>query len=321
MKATRDAYGNALLHLGKTNKNVVVLDSDLCRSTRTEWFKDQYPSRFYNIGIAEANMVGIASGLAETGLIPFITTYAIFISRGFDQIRQSVSYSHKNVKIIASHSGLAASHDGGSHQGIEDISLMRVLPGMTIFSPADYNEAYQAILTAAAIEGPVYVRLQKEPSPVNTPVNKPFDLSQATICKVGKDITFFSTGSLLSKAIEASILLQQEGVEAEVINVSTIKPLDTDTILRSLGKTGCGVAIEEHNSIGGLYESIAALVVSNSPSPLLPVGMPDCFGETGNWNELLDHFGLNTQGIIRAARKSLKLKNMFNGKGEEDAAA
>ena len=308
-KATRDAYGDALLELGASRSDVIVLDADLSRSTRTEWFRELYPERFINVGIAEQNLIGIAAGLAMAGFIPFATTYAIFIGRAFDQIRQAVAYGSANVKIVATHAGLAASHDGGSHQGNEDLALMRVLPGMTVLSPADYLEAKEAVLAAASHVGPVYVRLQKEPLPIITRTAQSFRIGRAQALRRGRDVALIATGSLVSQALEAAKTLACSGIQAEVLNVSTIKPLDVETITEVLGRCGCGVVIEEHSAIGGLYEAVAGALGRDLSCRLASIGMRDQFGKTGHWNELLTHFGLTSPAIVEAARHLVGLKS------------
>ncbi|HEU5319714.1 MAG TPA: transketolase C-terminal domain-containing protein, partial [Methylomirabilota bacterium] len=258
LKATRDAYGHALLELGADDPRIVVLDADLSRSTRTEWFQQKFPDRFFNLGIAEQNMVGVASGLALTGLIPFATTYAIFVGRAYDQIREAVCYADTNVKVVATHAGLAASYDGGAHQGIEDLALMRVIPRMTVLSPADYNEARQAVRAAAGFPGPVYIRLQKEPVPVITPPDRPFVIGRVTTLAEGDDVALVATGSLTARALAAAGALREEGVAAAVVNVSTLKPLDAAAVRRAVARAGCAVTVEEHNRYGGLHEAVLA---------------------------------------------------------------
>jgi transketolase len=315
-RPTRDAYGRALVELGERNQAVVVLDSDLARSTRTVWFQERFPDRFFNMGIAEANMVGVAAGLAHTGRIPFVTTYAIFIGRAFDQIRQSVCYSGTNVKIVATHAGLSAGHDGGSHQGIEDIALMRVLPGMTILSPADYYEARQAIFAAAAHEGPVYVRLGKESVPCFTDADRPFAIGRAARLVEGSDAAVLATGALTHIALRAAESLHEEGISVEVVNVSTLKPLDVAVVTDAARRCGCLVTAEEHSRIGGLYGAVAELMASGSRAPVVPVAMDDCFGETGSWRELLDRFGLNADGLAASVRRAIHLKRSIVGTTE-----
>ncbi|UXY15802.1 transketolase family protein [Chitiniphilus purpureus] len=309
LKATRDAYGDALLELGALRDDILVLDADLSRSTRTEWFRECYPDRFINVGIAEQNLVGMAAGLAMAGFIPFATTYAIFVGRAYDQIRQAVAFGQANVKIVATHAGLAASHDGGSHQGNEDLALMRVLPGMTILSPADYHEAKQAVFAAASHPGPVYLRLQKEPVPIVTAPAQPFQIGRAQILRHGRDVALIATGSLLCQALEAAAKLANEGIESEVINVSTIKPLDVTTISGAIERCGCGVIIEEHSCIGGLYEAVAGAISARIPCRLASIGMADQFGSTGDWQELQAKFGLSSQTIAEIARQLVGVSN------------
>lgn len=296
-RATRDAYGHALLELMAENDDVIVLDADLSRSTRTEWIEAKYPERFYNLGIAEQNLFGVAAGLAHTGLVPFATTYAIFIGRGFDQIRQSIGFSHANVKVVATHAGLAASHDGGSHQGIEDLALMRVIPGLVVLSPADYNQAKQAVRAAAAHKGPVYIRLQKEPVPIITSADEIFQIGRASILRNGDDVALIATGSQVFEALRAAEMLAEMGIESCVVNVSTVKPLDVDTIL-SVGRA-CQkvIVIEEHSCIGGLSEAVASALSGVNRCPILSISIPDVFGTTGSWSELKDKFGLNAERI------------------------
>lgn len=304
-RATRDAYGDALLELAERREDVVVLDSDLSRSTRTDWFQARHPDRFMNFGIAEANMVSAASGMALGGLVPFVTTYAIFIGRAFEQIRQSVAFARANVKIVATHAGLAASHDGGSHQGIEDLALMRVLPGMVILSPADYDEAKAAVHAAAEHEGPVYIRLGKHPQPCFTEPNRPLLIGEARILRTGGDCAICATGSLVHPALQAAERLAADGIGARVINVSTVKPLDDQAIIRAACETGCLFVAEEHSRIGGLASAVAELVTSQHPVPVIPVAMDDRFGETGGWHDLLSRNGLDAAGIESAVRSRM----------------
>lgn len=307
-KAQRDAYGHALVELGSMNASVVVFDADLSRGTRTNWFQEKFPDRFFNIGIAEQNMIGMASGIALTGKIPFVTTYSIFISRAFDQIRQSVSFTRSNVKIVATHSGFSAAFDGGSHQGLEDLAIMRVLPGMTILSPADYNEARQAIFAAAKFQGPVYIRIGKFDQPVITSEETPFVIGKAHVMVHGSDVAIFSTGSLVAEALVAAKMLEEENIKAEVINISTIKPLDEETLLRSAGKCGCVVTAEEHNKIGGLFSAVSELICSNLTVPVSYVAVNDVYGETGSWEELLNKHMLTAAGIVNCAKEILLKK-------------
>lgn len=307
-RPTRDAYGHALIELAARDPRVVVLDADLSRSTRTDWFQARYPDRFFNLGIAEANMIGVAAGLAATGKVPFATTYAIFIGRAFDQIRQSVCYAGANVKIVATHGGLAASYDGGSHQGIEDLALMRTLPGMTVLVPADYEEAKEAVYAAAAHTGPVYIRLQKEDVPVFTTPGAPFRIGPARRLREGADVAVFATGALVAESLEAAAALGGEGIAAEVWNVSTLKPLDAAALREAAARCGCVVTAEEHSVIGGLHEAVLAALAGEVQAPVVPVAMADRFGETGPWRALLARFALDSAGIAAAAREALRRK-------------
>lgn len=309
MRATRDAYGTALIELAEREPRLLVMDSDLSRSTRTDWFMKRFPDRFLNAGIAEQNMVGIAAGLAASGFLPFVTTYAIFINRCFDQIRQAVCYAGANVKIVATHAGLAASYDGGSHQGLEDIALMRVLPGMTVLSPADYHEARQAVFTAAAHPGPVYLRLQKEPVPVVTAPDTPFVIGPARVLAEGRDVALIATGAMVARALAAAGMLAAQGIGAAVIAVATLKPFDAATIRKVVGECGCAVTVEEHSSIGGLHEAVTAALAGKAAAPVVPVAIHDRFGETGGWHELLEAFGLTEAGIAAAATKAVGMRS------------
>ncbi len=300
-RSTREAYGRELLELGRSNEAVVVLDSDLARSTRTELFAAEFPDRFYNAGIAEANMVSMAAGLAAVGLIPFATTYAVFVGRAFDQIRQSVAFARANVKLVATHSGLAAAYDGGSHQGVEDLALMRVLPGMTILSPADYAEARRAVSSAAEIRGPVYVRLGKYEVP-DLPAPSATLPSGDRLMRDGEDVAVLATGPLVGEALLAAELLAEEGVSAKVLDVVTLKPFDPGL---AVAAAACGaiVTAEEHNRTGGLYTALLeALAELGLAAPTAPVCLRDEFGQSGSWRELRDHYRLNAAGILDAVR-------------------
>ena len=311
-KATRDAYGLALVELAEYNSDVVVFDSDLSKGTRTNWFQEKFPDKFFNLGIAEQNMVGIAAGISLRGFIPFVTTYAIFIGRAFDQIRQAISFSKSNVKIVATHSGLSAAFDGGSHQGLEDIAIMRVLPNMTILSPADFNEIRQAIFAAAAFVGPVYIRIGKFEQPVFTDEEKLFQIGKADILRVGSDLAIFATGVLVYEALKAADFLNSQGISVEVVNVSTIKPLDKATLVASATKCKYVITAEEHNKIGGLYSAVCELLSSCDSVKVGYVAMDDRYGETGDWNSLLAKYNLSSEGIIDEATKILKIKIKTN---------
>ncbi len=307
--ATRDAYGKALVRLGEHNKNIVVLDADLSKSTKTADFQSAYPERFFNLGIAEQNLMGVAAGFAAAGKIPFASTFAVFaIGRAYDQIRNTIAYPMLNVKIAATHAGLTVGEDGGSHQMIEDIALTRVIPGMTVIVPADATETEQAIMKAAEFEGPVYIRLGRPAVPVIFGEDYTFEIGKSVIVKEGKDVALFATGIMLSESIAAAEELAAEGIDAEVINISTIKPLDTDGIIKSVTKTGCCVTCEEHNIIGGLGSAVAEALAENHPVPMERVGVNDTFGRSGSPNELLEAFGLTKKDIAEKARKVLQRK-------------
>jgi transketolase len=308
-RATRDAYAHALIALAETNPNILVLDSDLSRSTRTDWFQAKFPQQFINAGIAEANMVGMGAGLAAMGFLPFLTTYSIFIGRAFDQIRQAIAFANLHVVIVATHSGLSASHDGGSHQGLEATALMRCLPNMTVVCPCDYDEAYQAIIASASHAGPSFISLGKFPVPgVRQP--RSFSIGPAQILRQGHEVSIIGTGAMTARALTAAELLGDRGVAAEVVHVPTLKPLDTETILSSIAKTGCGVVAEEHFRIGGLYSAICESVAGRVCAPLLPLAMNDTFGETGEWHELLDRYRLSSAGMVDAAMDAKSIRRM-----------
>ncbi|HXA16688.1 MAG TPA: transketolase C-terminal domain-containing protein [Thermoanaerobaculia bacterium] len=304
-RATRDAYGRALVELAGERSDVVVLDADLSRSTRTEWFAERYLTRFFNVGIAEQNMIGMAAGLALSGLVPFATTYAVFIARALDQIRQAVCYNRANVKIVATHAGLAASYDGGSHQGTEDLAFMRVLPGMTILCPADYAEAYAAVGAAAEHTGPVYIRLQKEPVADLPGPPAAFTIGRARLLRDGDDLAVITAGGLASHALAAADELAGEGISVRVLQLSTLKPLDTDALHETARCCRVLLTVEEHNVIGGLHEAVMTALGGRYPVVSYALGLHECFGESGSWKQLLDRFGLDARGIVAAARRAL----------------
>ncbi|MDS1030595.1 transketolase family protein [Bacillota bacterium LX-D] len=305
--ATREAYGKALVRLGEENENIVVLDADLAKSTKTIDFAKTYPERFFDMGIAEQNMLGTAAGLSLGGRIPFASSFAMFATgRAFEIIRNSIAYPKLNVKIAATHAGITVGEDGASHQAIEDIALMRSIPNMTVLVPADGIETEQAVRAAAYYQGPVYIRLGRSGVPVIYDDQYTFAIGKANVLKEGADVTILATGIMVSLALEAAEALQKEGVAAEVINVSTIKPLDAATILQSLQKTKAAVTAEEHSIIGGLGSAVAELSAENFPVPLVRVGVKDVFGESGKPAELLEKYGLTAQGIKEAVAKVLK---------------
>lgn len=308
-KDTRSGFGAGLEELGKTNPNVVALCADLIGSLKMDAFKAQNPERFFQTGIAEANMIGLAAGMTIGGKIPFTGTFANFsTSRVYDQIRQSVAYSNKNVKICASHAGLTLGEDGATHQVLEDIGMMKMLPNMVVISPCDYNETKAATIAIADYEGPVYLRFGRPKVPNFTEENKKFVIGKADVLHEGKDVTIIATGHLVWKAIEAGRILLEKGIVPEIINMSTIKPLDAKTVLDSVSKTKCVVTAEEHMMNGGLGDSIAQLLATNLPTPLEMVAVNDSFGESGKGEELLTKYNVNTPNIVEAVEKVIARK-------------
>ncbi|MFD2552628.1 transketolase family protein [Bizionia sediminis] len=308
-KDTRSGFGAGLTELGKTNENVVALCADLIGSLKMDAFKKNHPERFFQVGIAEANMIGIAAGLTIGGKIPFTGTFANFSTgRVYDQIRQSVAYSGKNVKICASHAGLTLGEDGATHQILEDIGLMKMLPGMTVINPCDYNQTKAATLAIAEHEGPVYLRFGRPSVPNFTAADQPFEIGKALHLVEGTDVTIIATGHLVWEALEAAKALNEKGISAEVINIHTIKPLDDAAILKSVAKTGCVVTAEEHNYLGGLGESVSRVLSTNNPAPQEFVATNDTFGESGTPAQLMEKYGLNANAIIKAAEKIIKRK-------------
>jgi len=308
-KDTRSGFGDGLAELGKTNKNVVALCADLIGSLKMNQFKDENPERFFQVGIAEANMMCIAAGMTIGGKIPFTGTFANFsTSRVYDQIRQSIAYSNKNVKICASHAGLTLGEDGATHQVLEDIGMMKMLPGMTVINPCDYNQTKAATLAIADYEGPVYLRFGRPKVPIFIPEDQPFVIGEALHLLEGTDVSIFATGHLVWKALEAAKELEKEGISAEVINIHTIKPLDVKAILKSAEKTGCVVSAEEHQKAGGLGESIAQVLTTNLPLPMEFVAVNDSFGESGTPDQLMEKYGLETKNIVEAAKKAIARK-------------
>lgn len=309
-KDTRSGFGDGMFELGQKNPNVVALTADLAGSLKLNAFIKAFPERFIQCGIAEANMIGIAAGLTIGGKIPFTTTFANFSTgRVYDQIRQSVAYSEKNVKICASHAGLTLGEDGATHQILEDIGLMKMLPGMTVIVPCDYNQTKAATMAIAEYQGPVYLRFGRPVWPIFTEANEAFVVGKAQQFSVGSDISIFACGHMVWKAIEAGRILQEKGVSAEVINIHTIKPLDTAAVIASISKTGCAVTAEEHNIIGGLGDCIAQVAAKHKPIPIEMIGTNDTFGESGKPTELLKKYGLDTEFIVAAAEKAIARKN------------
>ena len=309
MKDTRSGFGAGLTELGKNNKNVVALCADLTGSLKMNDFKDNHPDRFFQIGIAEANMIGIAAGMTIGGKIPFTGTFANFsTSRVYDQIRQSVAYSNKNVKICASHAGLTLGEDGATHQVLEDIGMMKMLPHMTVINTCDFNQTKAATIAIAEHVGPVYLRFGRPKVPNFTDENQKFEIGKAVTLEEGNDLTIIATGHLVWEAIEACKALKEININAEVINIHTIKPLDRDAIIKSVKKTKCVVTAEEHMLNGGLGESIAQLLSRELPTPLEMVGVNDTFGESGTPRQLMEKYGLTSSDIVKASKKVFSRK-------------
>ena len=308
--ATRESYGKALAELANTNTNIVVLDADLSKSTKTADFKAVCPERFLNMGIAEGNMMGVAAGLSTCGKIPFVSTFAMFAAgRAFEQIRNSICYPKLNVKVCATHAGLTVGEDGASHQSVEDISLMRSIPNMVVISPSDDVETRAAIKAIAEYEGPCYVRLGRAAvNVINDEATYKFELGKGVVISEGKDITIVATGIMVDTAIEAKEMLAKEGIDAKVINIHTIKPLDKELIIKSAKETGAIVTVEEHSVIGGLGSAVAETITESYPVPVLKVGINDTFGESGKPNELLEAYGLTSKDIVAKVKEAIALK-------------
>lgn len=305
----RNGYGEGLLILGEQNPNVIVLCCDLVESTRSLDFAKKYPGRFVEVGVAEQNLAGLGAGLAHEGKIPFITSYAVFSpGRNWDQIRVSICYSGNNVKIIGSHAGISVGPDGATHQALEDIAITRVLPRMTVLVPADALEARKATVVAAKIQGPVYIRLAREKTPQFTIEETPFEIGKAFIFREGKDCTIAAAGPQVYYALAAANELAKEGIECEVLNLVSVKPMDADTLIASVRKTGCVVSAEEHQVTGGVGSAVAEVLARRFPAPQEFVGMPDSFGESGEPNELIAKWGMDRQAIIKAVKKVIKRK-------------
>jgi transketolase len=308
-KDTRSGFGAGLLEAGRKDPNVVALCADLIGSLKMNDFIKEFPERFFQIGIAEANMMGIAAGLTIGNKIPFTGTFANFSTgRVYDQIRQSIAYSDKNVKIAASHAGLTLGEDGATHQILEDIGLMKMLPGMTVINPCDYNQTKAATIAAAKYYGPVYLRFGRPVVPVFTPEDQEFEIGKAVMLNEGKDVTIIATGHLVWEAIQACEELEKIGIDAEIINIHTIKPLDEEAVLNSVRKTRCVVTAEEHNRLGGLGDSIAQLLAKKQPTPQEYVAVDDSFGESGTPAQLMEKYGLNAASIVLATKKVLSRK-------------
>ena len=306
---TRSGFGDGLLEAGKRNPNVVALCADLTESVKMTAFKKAFPERFVQIGIAEANMVSVAAGMALSGKVAFYSSFAAFATgRVYDQIRQSVAYSNTNVKICGSHAGITLGEDGATHQILEDIGLMKMMPNMIVINPCDYNQTKQAAIAIAEYKGPAYLRFGRPKVPIFISEETPFEIGKALMINEGKDVSIFATGHLVWEAIVAGEILAEQGIDAEIINIHTIKPLDSEAILRSVEKTGCVVSCEEHQFNGGLNDSIAQLLARNNPKPMEYVGIDDQFGESGKPEDLMVKYGLKAANIVEAVHKVLKRK-------------
>ncbi len=309
-QATRDAYGKALVALGAENLDIVVLDADLSKSTKTADFAKHYPERFFNMGIAEQNLMGTAAGLATAGKIPFASTFAIFATgRAFEQIRNSIAYPKLNVKIAATHAGITVGEDGGSHQAIEDIAIMRSVPNMTVLVPADGEETRQVIKAAAQYKGPVYIRMGRLDVPLLFGEDYQFEIGKANVLRDGSDVAIMANGIMVALAMEAAEELSLAGISVSVVNVASVKPLDVSTLVQVAQKTKAVVSAEEHNIIGGLGSAIAEVLAENAPTPMVRVGLKDTFGESGRPLELLEKYGLTKAALIKAVHEVLAKKN------------
>lgn len=308
-KATREAYGNALAAVGVKNKNIVVLDADLSKSTKTNVFKEQFPDRFFNVGIAEQNLISVGAGLAAAGKIPFVSSFAMFATgRAFEQIRNAVCYPKLNVKVCATHAGITVGEDGATHQSLEDIACMRVLPNMTVVVPADEAETTSVIEWAANYQGPVYVRLGRAGVDDTTPAGYQFVPGKSQTLVEGADLTIIACGALVGPAVEGAKELAQAGISARVINMASIKPIDKDAIVKAAQETGAILTAEEHNVLGGLGSAVAEVVVQEAPVPMAFVGVQDSFGESGTPKELMAKYGLTAKDIVGAAKKLVARK-------------
>lgn len=308
-QATRDAYGKALVALGAENPNIVVLDADLSKSTKTADFAKNYPERFFNMGIAEQNMIGTAAGLAAAGKIPFASTFAVFATgRAFEQIRNSIAYPQLNVKIAATHAGITVGEDGATHQAVEDVAIMRALPHMTVLVPADGEETRQAVYAAAKHQGPVYIRMGRLDVPLLFDRDYHFEIGKANVVREGKDAAIIANGMMVGIALEAAAELSASGIEVSVVNAASVKPLDQETIVRIARECGAVVTAEEHNLIGGLGSAVAEVLAEHQPTPMVRIGLKDTFGESGRPLELLEKYGLSKDELVKAVRNVMGRK-------------
>ena len=305
----RDGYGKALLELCEKRSDVMVLDADVAKSTRTVWIRDRYPEHFLDMGISEQDMVGTAAGLALSGMVPFCSTYCVFLAgRAWDQIRTTVCYNRLNVKLGGAHAGISVGPDGATHQALEDVALMRVLPNMTVIVPCDAEETRKATLAMAEISGPCFVRFGREAVPLVTDESTPFEVGKARLCRDGSDVTVFANGPMVYEAINAAQALEKENISVRVFDLHTVKPLDEETVIRAAGETGCVVTAEEHQVHGGMGSAVAECLAANCPVPVEMVGVRDSFGESGQPQELMDKYGLNQESIEAKIRKVLMRK-------------
>ena len=306
----RDGYGKALMELCEKRKDVMVLDADVAKSTRTVWIRDKYPEHFLDMGIAEQDMVGTAAGLALSGMVPFASTYCVFLAgRAWDQIRTTVCYNNLNVKLGGAHAGISVGPDGATHQALEDVALMRVLPNMTVIVPCDAEETRKATLAMAERQGPCFVRFGREAVPVVTDENTPFEIGKARLCREGSDVTVFANGAMVFEAQNAADALKKEGISVRVYDLHTVKPLDEETVLKAAEETGCVVTAEEHQVNGGMGSAVAECLAKHCPVPMEFVGMQDSFGESGDPQELMDKYGLNQKTVEEKIRKVLSRKH------------
>lgn len=306
---TRNGYGDGLVDVGSLDPRIMVLTGDLTESTRAHLFQKKFPERFIECGVAEQNMMGVAAGLALSGKIPFVSSYAVFVpGRCWDQLRVSVCYSDANVKVAGAHAGISVGPDGATHQALEDLAMTRVLPGLTVIVPCDYQETKKATIALAKKVGPAYFRFTREKSPVITTDKTPFEIGTSLVMRSGQDVTIAACGPLLYEALLAAEILAVKGVEAEVINCHTLKPFDEKTLVKSLKKTGCCVTVEEHQITGGLFGAVSETSARCYPVPMEPIGMPNRFGESGEPSELLERYGMTSKDIVKAAQKVMKRK-------------
>ena len=305
----RDGYGKALMELCEKRKDVMVLDADVAKSTRTVWIRDKYPEHFLDMGISEQDMIGTAAGLALSGMVPFASTYCVFLAgRAWDQIRTTVCYNNLNVKLGGAHAGISVGPDGATHQALEDVALMRVLPNMTVIVPCDAEETRKATLAMAERQGPCFVRFGREAVPVVTDESTPFEIGKARLCREGSDVTVFANGAMVFEAQNAADALAKEGISVRVYDLHTVKPLDEETVLKAAEETGCVVTAEEHQVNGGMGSAVAECLAKHCPVPMEFVGMQDSFGESGDPQELMDKYGLNQKTVEEKIRKVLDRK-------------